>query len=155
MQTSMAHAIETLVELLIPRFSPQDTAFHVVIDARMTIYGENSDRGLTKEIHFLFQRPNNYTKVFFFMTDKHLRLKEIPSDAWELKVDHDSCWRDAIQSPLFKVWCDMRDEISPSGKEKISEFIRFDLFNKPQLVKVKLTPQGEYGYNRTYLITQE
>ena len=154
MNIKLEYAITQMVELLLPRFSPEDKVFHVCVVAKFSLYGDDEDRLSTKQIHFLFQRPSNYTKVFILVNDnKYTRLEEIPSNGWTLKSDHDSCWRsDGVGSPLFKAWCELRNQFQEEDWKKISEFVSFG-FMSPALYKAELTaiPNND-PWDRKYTI---
>lgn len=139
MDMKVSDAITALVEFALPRFSPEDKFLHIPIDARATIYDDDGESETYRDIHFLFQRPHNYTKVFIAIDgwkyavipgEKYRRrewkwltkdrvhgIKGLNDLNWHMTSDHDSCWRsDGVDSPLFQIGMHMRDtvlEISP------------------------------------------
>jgi len=110
--------ISRLVEAMLPRFSDQKLGLYIVLDLSFSDYGY-ADDGNTKEreaLHvreyfsFLFVRPSNYTKVFFYRPSKDAKgLTLDPSYSkepvlWTLECDHDSCWRSDGMRQITKIY---------------------------------------------------
>ena len=110
-------AIANVVEAMLPRFSSHDLGLLTGVDMGLTDFGFGAD-GNTEEREglsvrrypwFLFVRPNNYTKVYYWLPPKDCKGLDFnplykPGDVWTEIADHDSCWRDAIGSALTKLY---------------------------------------------------
>lgn len=156
MQMKVAEAVQTLVRMSFPRFSPKDQVLWVNIDARANYYGSDEGPFRTelkelRDIHILFHRPHNYTKVFFYVEkNDFVHLHNIPQEGWKLESDHDSCWTsDGLDTPLNKIYWDMRDEFPKDIHNKISWHINFSVFGgvkifKADLNKIKAQPYPKY-----------
>jgi hypothetical protein len=111
----------------------------VSIDATLSNY-KNDDVTHRADIHLLFHRPTNYTKVFWHvLIDDFIHLHQIPKDRWVLKSDHDSCWTsDDLETPLNEVWCKLR-EMFPKETPYVdlSPFASFGI-TSPKLVRVDI-----------------
>lgn len=109
--------IAHVVEAMLPRFS--DRSLALMIGVEMDIhdngYGkdgntrERKEKCIRRRLYFLFVRPSNYTKVFFWEPAKDaIGWDCSPAglygasavQEWQLESDHDSCWRDAVGSKL-------------------------------------------------------
>jgi hypothetical protein len=134
MYIQLSKAIETMVEMMLPSFSPEDVCFHVPVEVKMDCY----ERGVHcyRMFHILFHRPGNYTKVLWHVSDKYVSLDQISKNEWTKESDYDSCWRsDGVESPLRKVYQKMRDKFVEN--DKISEYVSFGFF-APSLKKISI-----------------
>lgn len=113
--------LSSIVESMLPRFSDNKLGLTMTLDMGMHDFGYGSD-GNTRErrelsvrrsLSFLFHRPSNYTKVFYWEPEPGSKgLKILPGYAkepldWYMLSDHDSCWRDAIGSKVTDVYFQM------------------------------------------------
>lgn len=109
--------IAAMVEAMLPRFSDEDLGILFGVDVGLDDYGydesgnkrEREPFGVRKYPWYLFCRPSNYTKVFFWMPDddaKGLGLNPLYCEelVWREIADHDSCWRDGVGSSLTKLY---------------------------------------------------
>lgn len=98
------NALSTIVEAMLPKFSPANIGLLVQLDLRAS--NNKMDKTIATLVTFIFQRPSNYTKVLVKRTDFHedpwlFKDKEIVMD---LASDHDSCWRSDGFLILNKDW---------------------------------------------------
>jgi len=100
-----------LIDTAFPRFSSRYLGLFVSFYIDVNDFGFAGDGNtLQREplsqrryLHFLIQRPSNYTKVFYWCPE--LTAKGTDHNPfyrkdviWELISDHDSCWSDSIGS---------------------------------------------------------
>ncbi len=90
--------VSPFVEALLPRGSGEERGFVMSLDIWvMREDGKGDDA--RKLVHLLFHRPRSYTKVLWAESDGPSRPEDF--SVWELKCNHDSCWRtDGISTPL-------------------------------------------------------
>lgn len=126
----------SMVEMCLPRFSPEDTFLHVPIEIKVN----NSEKDITerKEIHFLFHRPGNYTKVFVFEANENQHFdayyKNKPMDFWTLESYHGSCWKsDGVNTPLNRIYSEFYKKLGIDFRKDKSEYISFGLIG-PKLL---------------------
>ena len=137
MDMRVSDGVNAIVEAMLPRFSNEHKFLYVPVHADVTCYsadGGEEDVTVYRDIHFLFNRPHNYTKVFIAITGYDYRLPEDAEKfarrswvkltnetqhvdmnqlAWYMTSDHDSCWRtDGVDSPMFAIREDMIDQLS-------------------------------------------
>jgi len=149
MQMRVSDAIVNIVEFALPKFSDKERMLHVCVDARIVIHAcdddlpeqYREDRYADARIHFLFQRPTAYTKVFVAIEGyEYAKIEDgsgYPRKAWvqiegmdacdqqvyhasdlnklrwEMTSDHDSCWRsDGVDSVLFQIERQLIDQIT-------------------------------------------
>jgi len=130
--------IGTIVEAMLPQFS--DSRLGLLLTLNMSFddygFGDDGNTRVCKGKHIrlfpslLFQRPSNYTKVFFRMPKNDAKGLDInPKWArepleWHLEHDHDSCWRDfeAITQLALDSWGKFKKE----RKQHIHEFHHLD-----------------------------
>lgn len=131
-----SQTINLLVETLLPRFSPEEKALHIEIEANLRHPVSHKEK--RKWIHFIFTRPNNYTKVFSFVSSRPVSKYQIDLTEFEFKCDHDSCWRNAVESVLSEVYFDLTKdkEIAPVKFEDSSDLSIFC----PNFFMVKVVP---------------
>lgn len=153
MEMKVSYAIQALVEAMLPRFSDEHLGLKINVEARLSYFEQIPDGGgmETKhwaDIHLLFHRPTNYTKVFWCVAlDSVVHYFDLLPDMWDLKSDHDSCWSsDGLDSPLNKVWWTLRERFSPDiPYHDLSPFVMF--CRDPSLVRVdidKVSAMGDY-----------
>lgn len=171
MRMKVSDAIVDIVEFALPRFSPEHRMLHICVDAQMNIYScddrlpedDREDREVYTRIHFLFQRPHNYTKVFmavegceYAMIEERMKRRawvkldgggdqrvfhvaDLNNLNWHMTSDHDSCWTsDGVDSPLFQIWMQMRKQITEGDDfliKNIHDHICFDHFSRMKFVK--------------------
>lgn len=113
-QIDLDNVLTKIVEAMLPRFSPQNEGLLVTLDARMYIYSDDgeSDCDVSKMFHVLYNRPNNYTKVFVAMNDSWF-INDIKPEDWDNTSDHDSCWTTDGIRPLTRAYAEMRTHIQP------------------------------------------
>ena len=168
MDMNASTAITEFVEFAIPRFSDTNKLFHVDLNSSLSYYSNDGkdDRNTYRSIHFLFQRPSNYTKVFvavvgyeytFPVSDgdddairrrNWVKLDGAHSSAdlnklmWYMTSDHDSCWRsDGVQSVLQQIRNEMRTELFNdlrTVEHTPHEHVRFGI--RPRFLKADVVP---------------
>jgi hypothetical protein len=99
---------------------------------------------ITKWVYLLFHRPNNYTRVFSFVSDKPLIIgcnisKEVK---WHLECDHDSCW----SSDGFRFIKQLKDKIIDDFLSK--EINYREIYEMVLLEEMKYVELNKYEYNR-------
>lgn len=108
--------IRTLVEAMLPRGSGRGKALYVVLVFKSAIYTDEDAYEQFSQVHLLFERPSNYTKVFSLISNSFPR----PSvDMFRMTSDHDSCWAtdglvDVFDGHMLNV--DALREKDPNGR---------------------------------------
>ena len=128
-----------LVENLLPRGSGQDKGLHIEVEANMVHPKTRKEK--RKYIHFIFQRPMNYTKVFCAVLDRPASFNSLNKDDFKFLCDHDSCWRDSVNSKLWEVYFELtknNDELAPVAFEHNSYISMFC----PNFLMVKIVPDN-------------
>ena len=153
----VSSAVEAMVRMVLPRFSPENQVLYINIDARLSLYkASEKEKKETRDIHLLFNRPGNYTKVFWHVVNNGIiHHDKIPKDGWDLKCDHDSCWTsDGLQSPLFDIRCKMMDAFKKEVRSELSWFVNFGMFSGVRVFEadIQKVPSAD-PYDRKYLIT--
>ena len=173
MDMSVADSITTLVEYALPRFSPADKLFHLTVGARMDIHDDDEPGRSSRMIHFLFQRPGNYTKVFVAMEDYAYRViadddsrnwkrsewvklkdglrafhaSELNNLHWRMTCDHDSCWRsDGVQSVLHEIRQHMMAEVTGGDNSRCKEVSHYNnicSFHQPEFIQAEVVVDEE------------
>lgn len=153
MNMQVADAVQTIVECCLPRFSGKDVGLYVPIDAQLSHYGETHETRYTVDIHLLFHRPSNYTKVFWHVVyDGFVPDYKIPEDGWVMESDHDSCWTsDGLSTPINKVWQTLKGKLQDIPANKLHEYVSFGLLG-PKLHRVELTRVRTDSYCRQYKV---
>ena len=139
--------IRGIVEAMLPRFSDDKLGLLIGLNMEMDDLGygmdgstiEREPLAVHRHVHFLFSRPNNYTKVFLWIADPNAKgLDNWPANSkepleWLMTCDHDSCWCSDGLSSLSKIHFEMLDIFrnrKVGGKDihfdAIHEFYRFD-----------------------------
>ena len=148
MKVEVADAAVAIVEAMLPRFSPEDRFLHIPVGASVSCYsvdGRDTDVTVHRDIHLLFHRPHNYTKVWVAM-DGWFKMYEQPEGQrfgkwvwrqisddrfynlndldWYMTSNHDSCWRsDGLQSPLFEIYMAMQDALSEEAAKVVGHSV--------------------------------
>lgn len=145
MKIGIEYAIQALVESLLLRQTPEDIGYHIQVDGSYTFYREHSTKEHNFSANFIFQRPMNYTKVFFHQSDRSINVMSIPKDAWKLKADHDSCWlSDGVGSTLNNIHWEMMRKFTDEERPKVHEFIRFGM-GSGKFCSIKVEPNPKKG----------
>lgn len=138
MQIAVEGAINTMVELVLPRFSPDNVVLLVEVDVVYANY--NKDIEARRSINLCFHRPANYTKVFylpdnaigdvmFFGMLREKYAKQF-STKWVLESNHDSCWRYGTRQILNRVEDELMEQAEmeyPLCKKGYSTHISFSI----------------------------
>ena len=131
------NAFATMVETMLPRFSPADIGLVITLDMRASNFKTGKD--MATMITFVFQRPGNYTKVMAFRED--FRADWSPQLNKETEVDlasdHDSCWRSDGFNILNKDWMDKENKVGHPRNKNVSFFNSFSIFRTPKYVHFK------------------
>lgn len=159
-QLESESVISRVVESMLPRFSDSKLGLLIGIDMHLwdSGYGadgntlERKEKNVRPFLYFLFVRPSNYTKVFFWQPKKDLKgldcypyYNNLIQD-WNLECDHDSCWRDSFGSKMTDIYfacCEKFEGRKRTGKElrpcDLSTFITFT--NDPMYVHLEVYEQ--------------
>lgn len=93
--------IRSIVEGMLPRFSDNQLGLYMELDLDLTDHGYGTDGNtlerealsVRRHLHFLFNRSNNYTRVFFLQPKPGERMvNRTIVNEWTMTCDHDSCW---------------------------------------------------------------
>lgn len=106
MKIKIQDAICTLVEAVLPRGSVGQI-LHVRTDYeyRLETAAISDGKNIRGCFHFLFHRPNNYTKVLFCHDNSRVLQRGMK---FVHKSDHDSCWRtDGVESAVQALHLDL------------------------------------------------
>lgn len=139
---NLEHAIEALVEVMLPRFSDDKTVLAMSIRIGAT-EPNNYSNEVTRLVHLLFHRPGNYTKVLWKVANSwDGNYKDF--SIWEVKCDHDSEWRtDGLATPMFHIGLQMVRELDSKARPIDCDVVaRFDLRGEPKIVTI-----ADYKYN--------
>jgi len=60
-------------------------------------------------VHLIFERPTSYTKVFCFVSDRHIGSHQLNPAAFVMESDHDSCWRVDGLREIDRAWFAIRN----------------------------------------------
>ena len=184
MDTGMEGSIVTLVDYAMGRFTDDNLMFHVVVDARMDFYGsddtpEEDERHVSADIHFLFHRPSNYTKVFaavegceyqdisapgskfpkwaWMRLDEEQRIlggqpQMLNELRWRMFSNHDSCWRsDGVGSVLHGIQQQMWLQMEDVERDRVHQHHSFSIFAKPKFVQADVIADPTDDPGRNYL----
>ena len=137
--------VASIVESMLHRFSDDKTVLTMSFDLALRRKSGGGKPAIRRKVHLMFHRPNNYTKVLWNVAttgpSSYLSYK-----VWELKCDHDSCWRsDGVGSPFSRLTQEMMKEIVPEvGFQDVETSVNFYLMDGfPKLVKLQ-----SYKYDR-------
>ena len=113
--------LRAVVEAMLPRFSSWERGLVVTIDLRTSWYDdkrESMDWVDSRVIHFLFVRPNNYTKVIWASnrTFDGRSWSGIRPEDWRMSSDHDSCWCSDGFRPAREILHEMWKEVPKAFK---------------------------------------
>ena len=130
-------AIITLVETMLPRFSPNDLGLMITLDLRASNF--ETEKSKATILTFIFHRPSNYTKVMAFLEPFSAELNPILHKETEVDLasDHDSCWSSDGLNILNKDWIEKSNTIGHPANNKVSFFNTFSMFRKPKYVHFK------------------
>lgn len=78
------------------------------IDGHQHIPDDEMDEE-TRWVHLIFERPSTYTKVFSFVSERHVSSPELRPEDFDMQSDHDSCWRSDGLRVIDKTWFAIRD----------------------------------------------
>jgi hypothetical protein len=130
--------ITTFVETMLPRFSDEKTVFVMSFGLQVRKKDDYDSSPISRKVHLMFHRPHNYTKVLWNVSEGWDTYRNY--NEWQLKCDHDSCWRgDGIGTPFFDLAQEMMKEIRPevNGCPDVEVSISFSLSANPELVKLE------------------
>jgi hypothetical protein len=128
--------IAAIVELALPRFSPENRVLAMVLDVRVRKHSDGA-KTLYWNVQLMFHRPSNYTKVMWLV------MKEFkPTDTihkWSVESNHDSCWRtDGLATPLFEIVHGLVNQIDNTLPHKAFDIeISFGAFGQPKLREIE------------------
>lgn len=110
-------AVRALVEAVFPL--PAGSGLLVTLDLRLR-HPNNERNRASGSVHFVFERPQNYCKVWTSAVPESWSLPQQLAE-WEMVSDHDSCWRDAVRSAINKEYFRQAKEIAerPRGGKKV------------------------------------
>lgn len=169
MYIELDKAVTTIVDTVLPRFSPEDIGLFVSCDVtyferRKDKKNEDEYRDYRRELNFMFHRSSNYTKVFFltenrvednyFSTIYRRKFAEKFADKWDLIGYHDSCWRDDLHRKIREVGKELMEKSGQDYPLRAADsFVSFGILG-PHLCHVELTrvagsndcrPWGKYN----------
>lgn len=130
--------VTAIVEAMLPRGSDDKTVLVMSFDMRVNKRDDYERQAVSRMVHLMFHRPDNYTKVLWNVSsgwDNYRRHK-----VWEIKADHDSCWgSDGVGRPFYQLAQDMMKEINPTiGWLGVDVSIGFHFANSyPKLIKLQ------------------
>jgi hypothetical protein len=133
--------IAALVELALPRFSPENRVLVMSLEIDISKHSDklskNPDQSRYRNVHLMFHRPNNYTKVMWSVTEVLESSDSIHK--WEVKSNHDSCWKtDGLATPLFELVHGLVNQIDNTLPHKSFDIeISFGAFGCPNLREVE------------------
>jgi len=138
------NAIVTMVEMMLPRFSPDNIGLMITLDLRANNFKTNYDKSdienrCSTMITFIFQRPSNYTKVMAFREYSFGDLSPKLNEETEVDLlsDHDSCWSSDGFRILDKDWIEKSNTIGHPRDADVSFFNTFSIFRRPKYVHFK------------------
>lgn len=106
--------------------------------------GIQEDRQASRVIHFVIERPTNYTKVWA-APGKWYQMP--PLDKFEMLSDHDSGWRSAISDFLFQGWMALRSDKEFEGVPR-GEIRDFNTIESIEFYTVEYEAVDERGYKK-------
>jgi len=128
------HTLTTIVESMLPRFGskPKDrqwdlkcpsVALYIHLDLRTSFFNDDGrEVNASANLHFIFERPSNYTKVWVAQSD----LWGCPDrDRFIMSHDHDSCWRDiSIHDVVRSLQADVLAQTEQFGRPPDEKTVR-------------------------------
>jgi len=127
-QLKTDHTVCAIVEAMLPRFGskPRDLTYNMdfpslalyfCLDMRAFFFADNGDEARESvNLHFIFERPTNYTKVWYAANDSGSVPK---ASEFRMLSDHDSCWR-SFSSEILTPVIEMRDKVRATVKAEFS-----------------------------------
>lgn len=163
--TLAAHnQIRTMVPVilgLIPQEERPNTGLFMTIDIRMSHYGRKTreefyDRSFC---HLLFRAPYSVhggINTFFYESSGFMNpsyQKDVPWDSFENISNHDSCWVDAVDSELTKIYFRMARGIQAQNdatinRKKVAPCDMFQLSTISDVCRVNLKLEHAYDPRR-------
>ena len=137
-----AHAIEEIVDAILPRFT-EDKLLHVALNVEYMCHAKkkNKDETATIEnifcVHYIFHRPMNYTRVLRSINHNPFEIKA--GDMFRQTAYHDTCWRtDGLESDLDSIHYGIMEKIEKDFK-KISgrEMTHIETILQPNCVLIR------------------
>lgn len=125
----------------------------ISLDVRLHNYtGRGNQAHRSTTLHFLFHRPHGNTHTFFAESQYHAEPKKLN---WEFLSSHDSCWIDAVNDRISKIYFEMAREVErESGVDirpiDLSQSVYF-VRNSPVMwmcVSVKRDERDVYEYKK-------
>jgi len=141
------HILIDMIEFVLPRFSPQDVILTFTLRFEWNHYSkyDENNHKFFKRILVAIHRPDNHTKVMIKELHprdyNHLKDEEIQFD---LKCDHDSCWKSDGFRFLFDTWLEaeryfQQFDLDIRKPNDVSSFHGFDVFKgNPKIWKVEM-----------------
>lgn len=117
-------SVAQIVEAMLPRHSDRNLGLLIQLKMEASDFGYGDDGNTIErepqhhrqDIHFLFVRPSNYTKVFVCMPDfREFRIIDVER-VWKQTSDHDSCWRSDGMRDVTDVYFKLCDPICKAKK---------------------------------------
>ena len=137
---SFSQAIPSIVEAMLPRFSPDNIALAITLDLRDSFYHEDKEgeESTATICRFLFHRPSNYTKVLVNYDFDNFHAHVYPERdliRYKKYSDHDSCWRSDGLRILHTHWDNVEKHFGKHPND-ISQFYSFSIFQPISYVKL-------------------
>ena len=158
MNINFDQAIPSIVEAMLPRFSPKKLGLSITLDLRDDNFIQGPEEGLDDMnpfaatiVRFIFHRPSNYTKVlvnYEFNNFHDMENNPMYNTVYfEKHSDHDSCWR----SDGLRILRSHRDNVEDYlniNYNKVSTFYNFSMFDPIKYIKFEtLEPVKSDKYN--------
>jgi hypothetical protein len=141
------NVIIEMIDVMLPRFSDRDIVLTFIIDFHWVHYSEKEDgqKKFRKRILVAIHRPSNYTKVMIKeLEERNLCYLNDQEIEFDLKSDHDSCWRSDGFSFFFDTWCKAdkyfeQFNLNIRKPDEVSPHHGFDMFQgTPHFWKVEM-----------------
>lgn len=100
-------AIYTLIEAIFPR--PPGEGLLITLDLRLE-HPKDRSRHTSGNVSFVFERPYSNCRVWTGVTYTGFNTPELTD--WEMISDHDSVWRNAVDSEITKEYFRQAHKIS-------------------------------------------
>jgi hypothetical protein len=127
--------VAAFVESMLPRFSSENRVLTMSLGLSVRRKGEYDKHGVSRTIHLMFHRPHNYTKALWNVSEDWDSYRHYLT--WQLKSDHDSCWRSSgFGDPFYKLAQELANKIRPKTEwHDVSASIIFR--HEPKIVELK------------------
>lgn len=103
-RTLVNSAMETASE-----YKRDTQAVVISLDVRLHNYtGQGNQAHRSTTLHFLFHRPEANTHTFFAESEYLAKPQKLN---WEFLSSHDSCWIDAVNDKIVKIYFEMAREV--------------------------------------------